>query len=61
MKKLFITPKEASEKLEISLRRAQRIFRNIRFVLKKKKHHFITLKELADYLGFDEGLITGLL
>lgn len=52
MKKQFINTKEAAELLNFKVRKVQRIFRNIRFILDKKKHQLITMEELGDYLGF---------
>lgn len=41
----------------ISIRKAQYLMQNIRYVLKKEKHHCVSIKELAWYLGIDETLI----
>jgi len=43
--------------LGISIRKAQYLMQNIRFVLKKEKHQCVSFRELAWYLGIDEDLI----
>jgi len=43
--------------LGVSIRTAQNIMQNIRFVLKKEKHQCVSFRELAWYLGIDEDLI----
>jgi len=57
MEKVCIYPKEAAKMLRIGERQAQRLFRNIRFALNKKKHQYITVKEFCEYTGIDEKLI----
>ncbi|MDR6783324.1 hypothetical protein [Pedobacter africanus] len=57
MERLCIYPKEAARLLNIGDRQAQRLFRNIRFALNKKKHQYITVKEFCEYTGIDERFI----
>lgn len=57
MEPLCIYPKQAARLLNIKDRQAQRLFRNIRFVLKKDRHQYITIKEFCAYTGLDEGQI----
>lgn len=57
MDKVCIYPKQAALILDISDRQAQRLFKNIRFALNKKKHQYITVKEFCAYTGIDENLI----
>jgi hypothetical protein len=54
MKGVCIYPKEAAKLLRIGERQAQRLFRNIRFALNKKRHQYITVKEFCAYTGIDE-------
>lgn len=57
MGRLCIYPKEAAMLLNIGERQAQRIFKAIRKELSKKKHQAITVKEFADYKGYDEAKV----
>ncbi|WP_276091062.1 hypothetical protein [Pedobacter sp. JY14-1] len=57
MQKLTIFPKEAMVILDISLRKAQNLMNDIRFCLNKQKHHYVTIKEFAEYTGVSEELI----
>jgi len=41
-----------------NLRSAQKLMKNLRIILKKEKHHFITKQELAKYLGIDPDSFT---
>lgn len=54
MERLCIYPKEAAKLLGLKERQAQRIFRNIRRELNKKRHQFITVKEFFEYIGIPE-------
>jgi len=56
-KKICIYAKDLMIILRSSLRRAQSVMQNIRFVLKKEKHQCVSVRELAWYLGIDEDLI----
>lgn len=53
----LIYPKELAAALKRSLRWAQKVIVNIRFVLGKEKHQFVTLNEVADYLGIPPAIL----
>jgi len=58
MKKRVCTcTKDLMDFLGVSIRTAQYMMQNIRFVLKKEKHQCVSFRELAWYLGIDEDLI----
>jgi hypothetical protein len=57
MKRVCIHSKDLMVIIGISIRKAQYLMQNIRYVLKKEKHHCVSIKELAWYLGIDETLI----
>lgn len=57
MEKVCIYPKQAAEILETTVRSAQRLFRNIRLELNKKKGHYITIPEFALHTGIPEEII----
>ena len=53
MVRLCIYPKEVAGLLNISERQAQRVLQSIRKELNKKKKQAITIREFAEYKGFD--------
>jgi hypothetical protein len=57
MKRVCIHSKDLVILIGASIRKAQYLMQNIRYVLKKEKHQFVSIKELAWYLGIDEDLI----
>ncbi len=54
----LIYPKELAAALQRSVRWAQRLFLDIRYVLGKAKHQFITRNEVADYLGIPPAMLS---
>ena len=58
MNRLCIYAKDISNITGKGQRYAQRLLKNIRFVLNKSEHQFVTVKEFAEYTGIDLGLIT---
>jgi hypothetical protein len=57
MKRVCIRTKDLVILIGTSIRKAQYLMQNIRYVLKKEKHQCVSIKELAWYLGIDENLI----
>jgi len=57
MKRVCIYPKDVSILTGKSLAQAQRVLRNLRLILNKRKDHYITFEEYADYSGIDVSLI----
>lgn len=55
--RLFIYAKDISLVTGRGPRYAQRILRNIRYVLKKGKHQLVTLQEFATYIGTEVSLV----
>jgi len=53
MKRVCIYPKDVSILTGKSLAQAQRVLRNLRFLLNKRKDQYITFEEYADYSGID--------
>ncbi|MFC4211247.1 hypothetical protein ACFOWA_08655 [Pedobacter lithocola] len=57
MKRVCIYPKDVSILTGKSLAQAQRVLRNLRFVLNKRKDQYITFDEYANFCGIDVELI----
>jgi len=57
MKRVCIYPKDVSILTGKSLAQAQRVLRNLRFLLNKRKDQYITFEEYANYSGIDLELI----
>jgi hypothetical protein len=57
MKRVCIYPKDLASIIGTSIRKAQYLMQNIRYVLKKEKHQCVSIRELAWYLGIDEDMI----
>jgi len=57
MKRICIYAKDLMVILGTSLRKAQSLMQDIRYVLKKEKHQCVSVREAAWYLGIDEDLI----
>lgn len=57
MERLYVVPSDVCKITGKKLRYAQQLLKNLKEILSKKKHQFITKKELADYLGIDEDMI----
>jgi len=58
MERLYVVPADVCKITGKKTRSAQQLLKDLKVLLKKEKHQFITKKELADYLGIEEGLIT---
>lgn len=54
MGRLFVTPNDVCKITERKIRYAQKLLKDLRELLNKKKYQLITKKELADHLGIDE-------
>ncbi|NTE03169.1 hypothetical protein G6M26_41725 [Agrobacterium tumefaciens] len=57
MKRVCIYPKDVSQLTGKSVAQSQRVLRNLKLLLNKRKEQFITLQEYADYSGIDLELI----
>lgn len=57
MKRVCIYPKDVSIITGKSLAQAQRVLRNLRFVLNKRKDQYITFDEYANFSGINVELI----
>ena len=57
MKRVCIYPKGVIILTGKSLAQAQRVLRNLRFVLNKRKDQYITFDEYANFSGIDVELI----
>ncbi len=57
MKKVCVFPKDVVRITGLSLRKAQSLLQNIRFLYSKKKHQYVTIKEFCNYTGIDEDSI----
>lgn len=55
--RVCIYPKDISLLTGKSLRHAQRMLNDIRFVLCKQKHQFVTIEEFAVYSGINIDLV----
>lgn len=58
MDRICVYPKDVCDITGKSLRYAQQVLQDLRFLLKKEKHQVITKKELATYLNMDPDEIT---
>lgn len=52
-KRIVIYPSDVSNITGKSIRQAQRLLKDIHFVLGKQTHQPITVKEFADYMGME--------
>ncbi|KQN35804.1 hypothetical protein ASE92_06565 [Pedobacter sp. Leaf41] len=57
MKRVCIYPKDVSILTGKSLAQAQKVLRNLRFILNKRKDQLITFEEYAEYSGINLALI----
>jgi len=57
MKRGCIYPKDVSQLTGKSVAQSQRVVKNLKLLLNKRKDQFITLQEYADYSGIDLELI----
>ena len=55
--RLFIYAKDISLITGRGPRYAQRVLRNIRYLLKKETHQLVTIQEFAEYIGIEYALI----
>lgn len=58
MERLCILPADVCKITGKKIRYAQQLIKKLKMQLNKKKHQFITKKELAAYLDIDENSIT---
>ncbi|RYG54090.1 MAG: hypothetical protein EOO01_02520 [Chitinophagaceae bacterium] len=54
MDRIFVCPEDVCKLTGNKKRYAQKLIREIKILLNKKKHQYITKRELADYLGISE-------
>jgi hypothetical protein len=52
-KRIFIYPKDICNLTGYSLRKAQRFVQELCYLLKKKKHQKLTIKEYAEHMGIE--------
>ncbi|TCC91741.1 hypothetical protein EZ428_08270 [Pedobacter frigiditerrae] len=57
MKRVCVYPKDVSTLTGKSIRNAQKILQDLRFLLKKEKNQFITIAEFATYSGIEVAII----
>ena len=57
MERLCVFPKDVARITGMGDRYSQKLLQELKTILNKKKHQFITKQELADYLGIDAALI----
>jgi len=57
MKRVCVYPKDVSTLTGKSVRNAQRILQDLKFLLKKEKNQFITIAEFAAYSGIELAII----
>lgn len=57
MERICVMTKDVSALTGLSERYAQQFLKDLRIILNKKKHHFITKYELAEYMDIDPVLI----
>lgn len=57
MKRVCVYPKDVSTLTGKSVRNAQRILQDLKFILKKEKNQFITIAEFAAYSGIEVAII----
>jgi hypothetical protein len=57
MKRVCVYPKDVSTLTGKSIRNAQKILQDLKFLLKKDKNQFITIAEFAAYSGIEVAII----
>jgi len=57
MERLCVFPKDVARITGMGDRYSQKLLQELKLLLNKKKHQFVTKQELADYLGIDVNLI----
>lgn len=57
MKRVCVYPKDVSVLTGKSIRNAQKMLQDLRFLLKKNKNQFITITEFAAYSGIEIAII----
>ena len=57
MKRVCIYPKDVSMLTGKSLRSSQKMLKNLRLILKKRKEQYITIEEFADHTGINIEII----
>lgn len=53
MERLYILPSDVCKLTGKKIRYAQQLLKNLKILLNKEKHQFISKKELADHLDID--------
>lgn len=53
--RIFIYPRDISSLTGYSLRKAQRILQELRYLLGKEKHQKISIKDYAKHMGIEPG------
>lgn len=57
MERICVMPKDVAALTGLSERYAQQLLKDLKILLNKKKHQFITKYELATYMDIDPNLI----
>jgi len=60
-KRIVIYAQDVSLLTGKSIRQAQRLLKDIHFILGKQLHQPVTIKEFADYMGMDTEEIEGII
>lgn len=53
IKRIFIYPSDICALMGYSLRQAQRLVQELRYLLNKKRHQKLTVKEYAEHMGIE--------